>query len=135
MNTPQDDTRFERGLALLREIELDLGNEHGLLHGMRVHAPRFKRRTIEMFGDFYAGEQTVDLKTKLLLAVAHASHQASDEGLLEFHIGAALKAGWSQVQVVEVLELAAAFAGWQTAIRAVQIAVRTFEKCASAEKK
>lgn len=124
-----DDTRLEAGLALLREIELDLGNEHGLLHGMRVHAPRFKRHTIEMFGDFFGPGQTLPLNTKLLLAVALAAQGGTGNGLLEFHIGAALKAGWSREQIIETLELGALYTGWQGALGAVQVAVRTFEKC------
>lgn len=128
MTTSNPDARLALGLEVLGRIELDLGNEHGLLHGMRVHAPHMKRRTIETFGDRFAGDQAVDLRTKLLLAVALAAAQAGNDDLLEFHIGAALKAGWSREQVVETLDLVGAYAGQPAALRAVQVAIRTFEK-------
>lgn len=128
LEEPANASRLETGIGLLKQIELDLGNEHGLLHGMRVHAPSFKQKTIELFGEFYAGDQAVDLKTKLLLAVAFASCQPSEEGILEFHIGAAVKAGWSREQIVNVLEMTGFFVGWQKAIKAVQVAVQTFDK-------
>lgn len=131
MNDIATDPRLERGLDVLRRIELDLGNEHGLLHGMRVNAPRFKQRTIEMFGDHFAGEQAIELKVKLLLALAFAAAGDGGDDLLEFHVGAALKAGWRREQVMEVLELGGAYAGWPRAIHAVSVALRTFEKAAS----
>lgn len=120
--------RFKQGISALEEIELDVGNEHGLLHGMRIHAPAFKQRVIELFGDCYAGEQAIPADTKLVMAVALSACQPEAEGVLEFHVGAALKAGWSRRQVVEAIELAAFFSGWQRAIRAVQIAIACFEK-------
>lgn len=122
------DSRLDLGLEVLGRIELDIGNEHGLLHGMRVHAPRMKRRTIETFGDLFAGDQTVELRTKLLLALGLAAAQGGNDNLLEFHIGAALKAGWSREQIVEVLDLVGAYVGQPAALKAVQVAIRTFEK-------
>ncbi|WP_137938618.1 carboxymuconolactone decarboxylase family protein [Chitinivorax sp. B] len=123
-----ESSRLETGIAVLKEMELDLGNPHGLLHGMRVNAPAFKQRTIEMFGEFYGGEQAIDLKTKLLLATALAATQPSEEGGLEFHVAAAIKAGWSKLEVVNVIELTAFFVGWQKAIKAMQVAIQTFDK-------
>jgi alkylhydroperoxidase/carboxymuconolactone decarboxylase family protein YurZ len=120
--------RFKQGISALEGIELDIGNAHGLLHGMRVHAPAFKQRVIELFGDCYAGEQAIPTDTKLLMAVALSACQPEAEGVLEFHVGAALKAGWSERQIVDAIELAAFFSGWQRAIRAVQIAIACFEK-------
>jgi len=130
MTTTQtsSDERLGAGLDVLQRIELDLGNPHGLLHGMRVHAPRFKAATIAAFGDLFAGDQALDARTKLLLALALAAGQAADDGLVEFHVGAALKAGWTRDQVVETLELVAAYAGRPAALRAVHVAIATFEK-------
>lgn len=128
MTRPTADARFDLGLEVLGRVELDLGNPHGLLHGMRVHAPGVKRRTIEAFGDLFAGEQAVDLRTKLMLALALAAAQPGDDDLVEFHVGAALKAGWSREQVVEVLDLVGAYAGQPAALRAVKVAIRAFEK-------
>jgi len=125
------DARTDAGLGVLQRIELDLGNQHGLLHGMRVHAPRFKSSTIAAFGDQFAGEQLVDERTKLLVALALAAGQAADDGLVEFHVGAALKAAWSRDQVVEVLELVAAYAGRPAALRAMHVAIAAFEKASA----
>lgn len=121
-------TRVERGLQVLGRIELDLGNPHGLLHGMRVHAPLFKQHTIENFGDRFADDQRLELRTKLLLALALSATQPGHDDLLEFHVGAALKAGWDREQIIETFELVGAYAGQPAALRAVKVAIATFEK-------
>jgi alkylhydroperoxidase/carboxymuconolactone decarboxylase family protein YurZ len=127
---PVDDTRYTLGLATLRAIECDLGNAHGLLHGMRVHAPHFKRRTIELFADAFGDrpDATLDRATKLLIAAAAAATQPVHSGALEFQLAAALKAGWAREQLIELIEVCGLFSGWQNALHAVQVAIQTFEK-------
>jgi 4-carboxymuconolactone decarboxylase len=121
-------TRLDRGLQVLGRIELALGNPHGLLHGMRVHAPRFKQHTIEQFGDRFADDQRLEVRNKLLVALALSATQPGHDDLLEFHIGAALKAGWDREQIIETFELVGAYAGQPAALRAVKVAIATFEK-------
>jgi alkylhydroperoxidase/carboxymuconolactone decarboxylase family protein YurZ len=121
------DERLEAGLETLRALELELGKEHGLLHGMRVHTPAFKRSTIESFGVLYGSEQPLGRELRLLVALGLAAADSSAAGVLEFQIGAALKAGWSRAQIGTVLEVVAAYVGRPRAIEAARVAVRVFE--------
>ncbi|OZG70440.1 hypothetical protein BTA51_26080 [Hahella sp. CCB-MM4] len=129
----KDNERLEHGLHIISQLELPMGNPHGLLHGMRIHGPAFKQHLIESLGRHFSADHPLEDKVKVLLALSLASVSQSDD-LIEFFVGAALKLGWSREQVVSTIEVGTLFNGWPSAIGAVQVAISVFEKLDVLEK-
>ncbi|MCK7164599.1 carboxymuconolactone decarboxylase family protein [Enterobacter cloacae] len=129
----EQDTRLAIGLATVERLSLPLGNEHGLLHGMRLQAPVFKQQVLENLGDHFAQTQPLDEKTRCLLAVALSSCRGQTPALLEFFTAAALKMGWSRAEIENAVQFTALFQGWPDAIGAMQTVMTTYEKAEKAE--
>ncbi|CAI0738338.1 Uncharacterised protein [Serratia marcescens] len=125
-NTHPD--RLTRGMQTIESLALPMGNPHGLLHGMRLHAPKFKQHFLQELGDHFVTEQAVDEKTRVLLSLVLACAAGTPAALLEFCTGAALRQGWQREQVLNAVELTALFNGWPAAIEATQTVIATFGK-------
>ncbi|CCG89149.1 carboxymuconolactone decarboxylase family protein [Erwinia piriflorinigrans] len=123
-----DNQRLMQGMKAIEKLELPLGHQHGLLHGMRLQAPAFKQHFMEELGAFFAEGQGIDDKTRTLLALVLACGSATPPAMLEFCTAAALKHGWQRDQLVNALELTALFNGWPAAIAATQTVIATFTK-------
>ncbi|EOY4514631.1 carboxymuconolactone decarboxylase family protein [Vibrio vulnificus] len=124
----EDNQCLSLGLEVIANLELPMGNEHGVLHGMRLQAPGFKSHLIESLGKHFSPDQPIDDKTKVLLALTLVTANQSGGDLVEFFTGAAIKQGWRREQIVAALELGALFHGWPAAVNSVQTVMATFDK-------
>jgi len=90
-------------------------------------APDFGKYILEWeFGDLY-GRPNLDLRTRELVIIASCATLGSvGLGAVKMHIGAALRAGASRAEIVEVLMQLGFSAGLPTAIGALDAAREAF---------
>ena len=127
-----DHDRYTAGLARLREIH----GEYGLAVLGRLDdvAPDLKKWVIEFaFGDVYSRPQ-LDLKSRQIatLAALVCLHHGGPE--FKAHTRAALRAGCSRQEVLEVVLQMAIYAGFPAALTAMET-IRTVFSELDSEKK
>ena len=102
------ESRYERGLAKLREIDGEAGER--VLESLDGIAPDFARYLIEFpFGDIYS-RPSLDLKSREIAVVA------------------ALNVGVSRAEVVETIMQMAVNAGFSVALNGLMVAKEVFEQ-------
>jgi 4-carboxymuconolactone decarboxylase len=112
------DDRYARGLARLRELHGEPGE--AALAALDDLAPDLHRHVVEYaFGDLY-DRPGLDLKTRQLVTVAALIAMANAEPQLEVHFRTAMRLGWTQAELVEVILQLAAYAGFPSAMNAVR---------------
>lgn len=108
-----EQTRFERGAAKLAEVDGKAGEE--------VVAPLgdLGRYIVEFaFGDIYSREG-LSLRDRELATVAALTAMGGREPQLKVHIGAALNVGLTEQEIEEVILQTVPYAGFPTAINAM----------------
>ena len=111
MNT---ESRYERGLAKLKEIDGNAGER--VLESLDGIAPDFARYLIEFpFGDIYS-RPGLDLKSREIAVVAALTAMGTAGPQLRVHIGAALHVGCTRQEILEVIMQMAVYAGFPAAL-------------------
>lgn len=121
METP---SRYERGLAKLREIDGEAGER--VLQSLEGIAPDFARYLIEFpFGDIYS-RPGLDLKSREIAVVAALTALGNASPQLKVHIQGALNVGVTRTELVEVIMQMAVYAGFPAALNGLTAAREVF---------
>ena len=116
--------RYERGLAKLTEIYGDKGKL--LLESLQEIAPDLGRYIVEFaFGDIHC-RPGLSLKSREIATVAALTAMGTAGPQLRSHIHAALGAGCSEQEVVEIIMQMAVYAGFPAALNGIQAAKEVF---------
>ncbi len=119
-------TRYERGLEKLREIDGDAGER--VLESLSDIAPDFARYLIEFpFGDIYS-RPGLDLKSREIAVVAALTAMGNASPQLKVHIQGALNVGVSRAEVVETIMQMAVYAGFPAALNGLAAAKEVFRQ-------
>lgn len=118
------DERFERGLALLREVG---GQERpAVLDSLADIAPDLGRMTVSFgYGELLANDR-LTLAQREIATVAALSAMGTAAPQLRFHIDGALNVGVTPAEVVEVLIHTAVYAGVPAALNGIMVAREAF---------
>lgn len=119
-----DDERYARGIEILTAI----GANHSIEMAEQLIdvAPQLADFMISFaFGDVYARTELVPAQRQLVTLGALSAIGGVDPQL-EIHIDLALKAGLTQIEIVEALSQIAVYAGFPRALNAVAVAKRVF---------
>lgn len=109
--------RYERGIAFLRQV----GGDHydTPIRALDDIAPALGRFTVEFgYGDVIS-RPGLDLKTRQLCTVAALAAMGTAAPQLRYHIQGALNVGWGAQEIVEVMLIAAVYAGIPAAINGI----------------
>jgi 4-carboxymuconolactone decarboxylase len=120
-----DSERYRRGWEILKELDLKVGEQ---LASLSEIAPEFAKYVVEFpFGDLCSRPE-LDLKTREIVAVAALAALGYATPQLKFHIGAALNAGCSRQEVVEILMQTVIYAGFPAALNGLYAAKEVFRE-------
>ena len=121
----QIETRYQRGLARLSEVDGRAGEE--VVAKVAAISPDFARYLVEFpFGDIYA-RGGLDLKQReiatiaALVAMGHALPQ------LKVHVAAGLHVGLTQSEIIEIIMQMAVYAGFPAALNGLFAAQEVFD--------
>ena len=118
------ESRYERGLAKLREIDGEAGER--VLESLEGIAPDFARYLIEFpFGDIYS-RPSLDLKSREIAVVAALTALGNSAPQLKVHIQGAINVGVSRAEVVETIMQMAVYAGFPAALNGLSVAKEVF---------
>lgn len=121
-----EQTRFERGLERLREID-GTGGE-GVIRSLEDVAPDLGRYIIEFaFGDVYS-RPGLTAQERELITVASLLTAGGCEPQLEVHLHGALNTGLPPEKLVEALIQCVPYTGFPRVLNAVFAAKRVFEE-------
>jgi len=121
MNT---ESRYERGLAKLREVDGQAGEK--VIQSLEDIAPDFARYVIEFpFGDIYS-RPGLDLKSREIAVVAALTAMGNATPQLKVHIHAALNVGLTREEIVETIMQMAVYAGFPAALNGLMAAKEVF---------
>lgn len=121
-----DNTRFERGLEKLKEIDGEAGVR--VIESLKDIAPDFARLLIEFpFGDIYS-RPGLDLKSREIAVIAALTALGNAAAQLKVHIHGALNVGCTEQEVVEVVIQMAVYAGFPAALNGLFAAKEVFNE-------
>jgi 4-carboxymuconolactone decarboxylase len=121
-----DNIRYERGLAKLTEIYGEKGPL--LLASLQDIAPDMARYIAEFaFGDIHC-RPGLDLKSREIATVAALTSMGTAGPQLRSHICAALGAGCTEQEVIEIIMQMALYAGFPAALNGIQAAKEVFQE-------
>ncbi|GAA0574579.1 carboxymuconolactone decarboxylase family protein [Caenispirillum bisanense] len=118
------DERFTRGLDRLRQLHGVVGDD--FLDDLRAVAPDFARMVVEFpYGDLHSrpGLPARDRQIAIVSALAAMGNAPKE---LKIHIRAALNAGVTREELVEVLMQLAPYAGFPAALEGLFAAKEVF---------
>jgi len=121
-----DNTRYQRGLDKLREIDGEAGQR--VIDALAPIAPDFARYLIEFpFGDIYSRPQ-LDLKSREIATVAALTAMGHAAPQLKVHVHGALNVGCTREEIVEVMVQMAVYAGFPAALNGLFVAQEVFKE-------
>jgi len=110
--------RYRLGLDVAERLAADK-LEHFVKSGVAEVAPDFARMVIEFaFGDIYSRD-TLNLKTRELIAIAALAASGTAGPQLRVHVESAASAGITRPEIVEVLMQISLYAGFPAALNAL----------------
>ncbi len=116
--------RYERGMALLKKTQGENGDK--VLKSLETIAPDLGRFAAEFaFGDVMS-RPGIDIKTREMLSVAALTALGTAGPQLRAHIGAALRVGCTQQEIVEIILQMVVYAGFPAALNGIQAAREVF---------
>ncbi|QGY38619.1 carboxymuconolactone decarboxylase family protein [Pseudodesulfovibrio cashew] len=116
--------RYERGLAKLREVDGELGEE--VVAAIEEVAPGAGRLLLEFpFGDVYS-RPGLGLKERELVTIAAMAAMGTCTPQLRVHVNGALNVGWTREEVVEAFVQLTVYAGFPAALNALFLAKEVF---------
>ncbi|MDM0059556.1 carboxymuconolactone decarboxylase family protein [Variovorax fucosicus] len=125
-NTSNDNLRYERGLARLREIDGEGGVK--VVESLADIAPDFARLVIEFpFGDIYS-RPGLDLRSREIAVVAALTAMGNAAPQLKVHIQGALNVGVTRTEIVETIMQMAVYAGFPAALNGLTAAREVFAR-------
>ena len=111
------DDRLNRGKALLAQMHGARGE--AAMEGLADIAPDLADLVAtNAFADLYA-RPGLDLKTRQFATVAALIAMGDTQPQMEVHLASALRMGWTQGELVELILQLSAYAGFPAAMRAV----------------
>lgn len=117
-------SRFDRGLQKLREIDADQVSR--IVESLEDISPDFARYLIEFpFGDIYS-RPGLNTKTRQIATVAALTAMGTAQPQLKVHIHGALNLGWTREEIVEIIMQMAVYAGFPAAINGLAAAKEVF---------
>jgi 4-carboxymuconolactone decarboxylase len=124
---PQADSeRYRQGWEKLKAI--DSGGGEAAVQRLKDIAPDFAKYLIEFpFGDIYT-RPGLDLKAREIVAVSALAALGYATPQLKFHIDAALNAGCSEQEIVEILMQLVVYAGFPAALNGLFAAQEVFQQ-------
>ena len=123
---PDDNTRYQRGLEKLREIDGEAGQR--VIDALAPIAPDFARYLIEFpFGDIYSRPQ-LDLKSREIATVAALTALGNATPQLKVHVHGALNVDCSRDEIVELMMQMAVYAGFPAALNGLFAAQEVFKE-------
>ena len=121
-----DNTRYQRGLEKLREIDGEAGQR--VIDALAPIAPDFARYLIEFpFGDIYSRPQ-LDLKSREIATVAALTALGNATPQLKVHVHGALNVGCSRDEIVELMMQMSVYAGFPAALNGLFAAQEVFKE-------
>ena len=121
-----ENIRYERGLAKLTEIYGEKGKL--LLDSLQDIAPDLGRYIVEFgFGDIHC-RPGLDIKSREIATVAALTAMGTAGPQLRAHIHAALGAGCTEQEVIEIIMQMALYAGFPAALNGIQAAREIFSE-------
>jgi 4-carboxymuconolactone decarboxylase len=127
----ENSNRYARGMALLKKTQGDHADK--FLNSLESIAPDLGRFAAEfVFSDIY-GRPGLDLKTREMISVAALTTLGFAGPQLRAHIGAALRVGCTQQEIVEIVMQMAVYAGFPAALNGIQAAKEVFAEFAAAK--
>ena len=118
------ESRYERGLAKLREIDAEAGER--VVQSLDDIAPDFARYLVEFpFGDIYSRPGR-DLKSREIAVVAALVALGHAQPQLKVHIQSALNVGVTRTEVIETIMQMAVYAGFPAALNGLAAAREVF---------
>ncbi|MEU8899174.1 carboxymuconolactone decarboxylase family protein [Nocardia sp. NPDC048505] len=124
MTTPQQNDRYERGLALLRQI----GGPEGTaaVDSLADIAPDLGRITVEFgYGDILS-RPGLTLRERQLATVGALAALGNAAPQLRWHINGALNVGCTRTEIVEVMMHTGVYAGFPAALNGLAAAKEVF---------
>ena len=121
---PKIETRYERGLKRLSEVDGRAGEE--VVAKVAAISPDFARYLVEFpFGDVYArgGLNLRDREISTIAALAAIGHALPQ---LKVHVAAGLNIGLTRDEIVEIIIQMAVYAGFPVALNALFAAHEVF---------
>lgn len=120
----QEDSRYGRGLAKMREI---FGPEaETAVKALAATNPDLARYLVEFpFGDIYP-RPSLDAKTREMLTVAALTVLGYPQAELKDHIRGALNVGCGREEIIEIITQMAVYAGFPAALEATKTAAAVF---------
>jgi 4-carboxymuconolactone decarboxylase len=110
--------RYRRGIDIAEQLAADKV-AHFVQSGVAEVAPDFARMVIEFaFGDIYSRD-TLDLRTRELVAIAALAAKGTAGPQLRMHVESAAGCGITKAEVIEVLMQTALYAGLPAALNAL----------------
>ncbi|KAB2967174.1 carboxymuconolactone decarboxylase family protein [Zoogloea sp.] len=124
LNTAPTPSRYQQGLARLREIDGEAGER--VVDSLADIAPDFARYLIEFpFGDIYS-RPGLDLRSREIAVIAALTAMGNAAPQLKVHLQAALNVGVSRPEIVEVIMQMAVYAGFPAALNGLSAAREVF---------
>jgi 4-carboxymuconolactone decarboxylase len=112
-----DNERFERGMAMLRRVDGELGDQ--VVASLEEVAPDLGRLMVEYaFGDIYSRPQ-LGLKDRELVTISALAAKGACAPQLKVHISGALNVGWTREEIVECFIQLTVYAGFPAALNAL----------------
>ncbi|AXV38418.1 MAG: carboxymuconolactone decarboxylase family protein [Methanobacteriaceae archaeon] len=120
-----EEERFQKGLKILEKYNPDSFNN--LRKSLEDVAPDLARFVVEFpYGDIYS-RPGLEMKTREMITVAALTALGTAELQLKSHITAALNAGCTREEIIEIMIQLAAYAGFPAAINGINAAKDVFE--------
>jgi 4-carboxymuconolactone decarboxylase len=126
MNAEGKSERYTRGMTALQA--LDAEGAAKVMKGLQDIAPDMARFIIEFaYGDVYS-RPALDPKSRQAATIAALTALGNAEPQLKFHLRAALNAGLSPQEIIEVMYVTAVFAGFPSGINGINAAREVFQE-------
>lgn len=117
--------RYKRGLKRMREVDGADGEK--ALKILESFSPDFARYVVEYpFGDVYS-RPGLDLKSREIGAIAALTAMGNAKPQLKTHIAAALNAGITRSEIIELMIHISVFAGFPAALNGMFAAKDVFD--------
>jgi len=124
INSPEEQARYERGLAVLAAV--DGGSAPAVMESLGDIAPALAHHIVAFgFGDIYARPQ-LEPKQRQLVTLGILAALGGCEPELEVHVRTSLNVGLTPSEIVEAFIHTAGYAGFPRAINAVGVAKKVF---------
>ena len=122
--SPKDETRYERGLKRLSEVDGRAGED--VVAKVAAISPDFARYLVEFpFGDVYSrgGLNLRDREIATIAALVALGHALPQ---LKVHVAAGLHVGLTRDEILEIIIQMAVYAGFPVALNALFAAQEVF---------